>query len=463
MQKISIGLALGFVLVAILVSAQEEPIDSSMFKGPSPYEYILLDTTPQPEKLVYKPIIGIGRGFFTFLGDVRDNYYAHPTVGRGAWNFLVTRTMNKYFDLRFNVIYGKMSGNTQTNGKFINFQTDALIGGVMAQYNFRHLIKKPSYLLPTLALGIESFEFNSKADLYDANGNLYHYWSDGTIRNIDESQGNELNSIMLHRDYKYETDLRELNLDGIGKYPEVAIAFPIDFSLEYKYSHRLKAKVGVTYHFTFNDNIDNISSKGEGSRKGDKKGDHFLFTYFTISYDLFSPPKLTPIESHYGDVDFAMLDKEDEDGDGVIDLWDECPETPPNTKVDAKGCPLDKDADGVPDYRDEELESKKNALVNLKGVTYTEDELIAASTPPKAVPMENLCDYFPSLCPEQAKTKKFKRSYDEMPAKFKPIDLNNDGYISVEEINIAIDKFFDMQTNLTIEDIYELNDYFFDQ
>jgi len=57
MQKISIGLALGFVLVAILVSAQEEPIDSSIFKGPSPYEYILLDTTPQPEKLVINPLL----------------------------------------------------------------------------------------------------------------------------------------------------------------------------------------------------------------------------------------------------------------------------------------------------------------------------------------------------------------------------------------------------------------------
>jgi OOP family OmpA-OmpF porin len=158
-----------------------------------------------------------------------------------------------------------------------------------------------------------------------------------------------------------------------------------------------------------------------------------------------------------------MLDKEDEDGDGVIDLWDECPETPLNTKVDAKGCPLDKDGDGIPDYRDEEPESKKNAMVNLKGVTYTEEELIAATNPPKAVPMDQLCDYFPSLCPEVGKFKKFKRSYDEMPEKFKPVDLNSDGFISIQEINIAIDKFFDMQTNLTIDDIYELNDYFFDQ
>ncbi len=463
MYRVIIGLLILSFFTAKKISAQEEPVDSNMFKGPSAYEYILLDTTPQPEKLVYKPIIGVGRGFFTFLGDVRDNYYSHPTVGRGAWNFNVSRTMNKYFDIRFNVIYGKLSGNTQTNDKFINFQTDALIGGVMLQYNFRHLIKKPQRLLPTISIGIESFEFNSKADLKDANGNYYYYWNDGTIRNVSQSEGNEINSIMLHRDYNYETDLREMNLDGLGKYPQVAIAFPIDFALEYKMTNRLKTKVGVTYHYTKNDNIDNVSSKGEGSRKGNSKGDNFLYTYFTISYDLFSPPKLTPLESHFGDVDFASIEKEDEDGDGVVDLWDECPETPLGVKVDSKGCPIDSDGDGIPDYRDDEPNSKKNAMVNLRGVTYTEEELIAASQPPAAVQMDNICDVFPSLCPDKNKFKTFKRSYDEMPAKFKPIDLNNDGYISIEEINIAIDKFFDMQTNLTIEDIRELNDYFFDQ
>lgn len=456
-----------FLIFSIFIAknffAQDEPIDSNMFKGPSAYEYILLDTTSEPEKLVYKPIIGIGRGFFTFLGDVRDNYFSHPTVGQSGWNFNISRTMNKYFNLNFNVIYGNLTGNTQTKDKFINFKTDLLIGGVFMQYNFRHLIKKAPRVLPTLSLGIESFEFNSKADLKDADGNYYYYWDDGTIRNVPQTDGGELNSIILHRDYIYETDLRELNLDGLGKYPLVAFAFPIDFALEYKMTHRLKTKVGVTYHFTNNDNIDNVSSKGIGSRKGNRKGDHFLYTYFTISYDLFSPPKLTPIESHFVDVNFAMLDEEDEDGDGVIDLWDESPGTPSGVKVDSRGRPLDSDHDGIPDFRDDEPNSNQNAIVNLKGVTYTDEELIVASQPHTTINMNDICNVYPSLCPEKKKIKTFKRYFEEMPAKFKPVDLNSDGYISIEEINIVIDKFFDMQTNLTIEDIYELNDYFFDQ
>ena len=42
----------------------------------------------------------------------------------------------------------------------------------------------------------------------------------------------------------------------------------------------------------------------------------------------------------------------DDDGDGVPNHLDKCPDTPKNVKVDAAGCPLDSDGDGVPDYLD---------------------------------------------------------------------------------------------------------------
>ena len=39
----------------------------------------------------------------------------------------------------------------------------------------------------------------------------------------------------------------------------------------------------------------------------------------------------------------------DDDGDGVPNHLDKCPDTPKNVKVDAVGCPIDSDGDGVPD------------------------------------------------------------------------------------------------------------------
>lgn len=47
------------------------------------------------------------------------------------------------------------------------------------------------------------------------------------------------------------------------------------------------------------------------------------------------------------------LGKNDDDGDGVRNKKDECPDTPAGVAVDEKGCPLDRDGDGVPDYQDE--------------------------------------------------------------------------------------------------------------
>ncbi len=42
----------------------------------------------------------------------------------------------------------------------------------------------------------------------------------------------------------------------------------------------------------------------------------------------------------------------DSDGDGVPDYLDKCPGTPDGVEVDAEGCPLDSDGDGVPDTAD---------------------------------------------------------------------------------------------------------------
>jgi OOP family OmpA-OmpF porin len=42
----------------------------------------------------------------------------------------------------------------------------------------------------------------------------------------------------------------------------------------------------------------------------------------------------------------------DSDGDGVPDNLDRCPGTPPGAIVDANGCPVDSDGDGVPDFLD---------------------------------------------------------------------------------------------------------------
>jgi len=57
----------------------------------------------------------------------------------------------------------------------------------------------------------------------------------------------------------------------------------------------------------------------------------------------------------------------DSDGDGVPDRKDQCPNTPRGVPVNLSGCPLDSDGDGVPDYLDKCPGTPKGTRVNAEG------------------------------------------------------------------------------------------------
>jgi len=420
--------------------------------------------------LEYKPLIWIGMGSLSFYGDVRDSYDKNPLIGRRPFVGGISRKFNPFLSGDFFIVKGNMSGIERNNGRNLNFMTNFFIGGASLSYNFYHLLKKPDIflpleqqrvLIPYISVGIETMNFNSKADMKDANGNIYHYWSDGTIRNVEELPENEINSVVLHRDYTYETDLRELDLDNLGKYDLSSLGIPIGFGFDFYMTKRISLRFGTTYHVMFKDLIDNVSPAGEGIRKGDSKNDNFLYTYVGIKVDIFSSEKIIDLGAlDISNIDFSKLDKADEDGDGIIDLWDECPETPPEISVDTKGCPIDGDKDGIPDFRDEEPTSNDTAIVGTNGITLTEEQIQYYSDSLPAVDMDKICDYYPSMCGMKDLS---KRNYVVIPSKFSDIDSNNDKYISLDELNDILDKFFDFKTDLTIDDIYELTEFFFSQ
>ena len=68
----------------------------------------------------------------------------------------------------------------------------------------------------------------------------------------------------------------------------------------------------------------------------------------------------------------------DTDLDGVLDMWDECPDTPRGTQVSSSGCPLldregDADGDRIPDSRDECPNTPTGMAVNPQGCSLDSD------------------------------------------------------------------------------------------
>jgi hypothetical protein len=335
-----------------------------------------------PKEMFYGPTVGLGVGMFKFYGDILDANYGNPLISNIGYDLHVHQQLNSFLTAKFYVLFGTLSANERSGDRNLNFRSKITVGGFALMYNFDQLLPKKRIISPYISLGIESVEFHSKTDLFDEYGNEYNYWSDGSIRNMPENDPNASTAIIIQRDYFYETDLRELNYDGYGKYSERTFSIPLGVGAKMHMTKNIDFTVGTSFHFTFSDVIDNIDSKSSGERLGSQTrnggNDNFLMTSFSVSYNFLKHKKQEEIEEFEEDIDYLAFDTDDEDGDGVIDFIDECPWTPEGVEVDEKGCPLDKDKDFVPNYKDDELETRDGAPVTRTGVEMTDDMIYEA-------------------------------------------------------------------------------------
>lgn len=351
-----------------------------------------------------KPRVGVGAGVFTFFGDVNDNNYAHVFTSSLGYEFVASRNISRYFNLDLKAFVGNISVNERTNERNLNFRSQLFVGGVGVSYNFNHLYKKPGIIQPYVGLGFSYINFNSKTDLQDANGNTYHYWPDGSIHDAARTVENYNTSPVINRDYKYETDLRDMNNDGLGDYDEFTFAFPVSIGVDFRLSRRLSAKLGTTFYPTFSDLIDDVSDAGKGVRQGNSAPDMFLFSSLSVSYSLGmnKPEVKSSKEDFFGDVDFYATEIGDTDQDGVNDFDDRCAGTPSGAKVNEFGCPLDDDTDVIENYRDDQAATPAESIVDLRGVSMNDSTIEARYKPEAGLKRSYIPILYPSGILEKA-------------------------------------------------------------
>jgi hypothetical protein len=214
---------------------------------------------------------------------------------------------------------------------------------------------------------------------------------------LPEGLNNE-QAVELQRDYVYETDLRNENLDGLGKYDQFSFSLPVSAGLDFKMGRRVSAKLSASFYYTFTDLIDNVSEKGEGNRQGNSRNDMFLFTSASISYSIGVGREYTKSAktNYYEDVDFYAMLLVDSDEDGVSDFDDLCAKTPEGVKVDEFGCALDSDQDVIQDYRDDEAGTTPKNVVNLRGITLTDEMMLEAYKDSVATERAKMHKVYPS-------------------------------------------------------------------
>lgn len=331
----------------------------------------LLDTVNRIDQKL-KPKIALGAGRLSYFGNVYNKKFQSPLTARPAFDLNISQRLTRYLQLNFNVMFGKLGANEITSDRHENFQSEIRAGGLNLLYDFGNFIPDRFTIRPFISFGITGFEFLSKTDLKDKNGNTYFYWSDGSIKNKAENAADAQFALDLKRDYTYETDVRINNEKINGKYDERAWALPIGAGAIMQVTDRVDFKLNFQLFFTNTNKIDGVNPE---TTIGKLHKNKFAYTSFSLQYDLIANnrQKQKLQKDTLSDAFWLAFDKEDRDKDGVPDLQDDCQGTEEGAKVDAKGCPLDDDKDGIPNYRDDELNTALGLPVNERGVGQTDD------------------------------------------------------------------------------------------
>ena len=314
---------------------------------------------------VEKEILTIGTGpqINSFFGDIGSHSVGKIfTNARPCLSLDIEKRISDLLGLQVMFVKGKLSENIRSNivADNLNFESSFSKLSTNLILNSDHYLNIKSNISPYLSVGTGFFIFDSYTDLLDANNISYNYWSDGTIRDLAESDTNAANASIINRDYDYETSLEN---DSIN-YNSISFLAPVTVGIKWKINPYLQGRVYGTYNHLFTDWIDNISAGNN---------DYYLSFGFTMNYVIH---KLHFEKNEEIDLDIETFNRSDEDNDGIIDIVDECPHTPKSIKVDLMGCPIDTDKDGVPDHIDKEPNSTNYKYVDEMGRGVTDSLLL---------------------------------------------------------------------------------------
>lgn len=334
---------------------KEEQKIASQSKGPKP-------------KVPYHFMANVhgGIGLMNYLGDVRDrsNTTVHRVGNRAGYNFGIGGNVTNYLEVNVDVLMGKLNGNENNYGEHRNFEAKVFTAGASLTYNFKNFIRDPKGITPFISVGVSYSDYNLYADLQDGDGNVYYYWDDGLIRNVDQSSPATDDIKIIERDYKYETRLNE--------FPITAVAIPIGAGIDFNASRKFAVRLGAHYYFTTSDKIDNYANTG-----GLLQNDGFFYTSMSVYYRFDPFKKKAPKVETDGELYSGLgeIEEADSDGDGVSDFFDRCAATPKGLPVDANGCPADDDKDGIPNYKDKQLNTPSGSVVDPNGVAISYEDI----------------------------------------------------------------------------------------
>lgn len=337
--------------------------------------------------------LGLHVGSFILSSDVP----AQIPGGLG-FGFHVRKSLNYTFSLRLDADYGKYKGfdyqfvsapligldypaiaDQYGNGRIARvFQTRVIATSVQGIFNMGNILfhktenKWNLYFLG----GIGLYMYDTNMDFLNSNGQPYDF-SNINLNPVDADERKETrNAIKAILDGNYETKGRIRNDDPtLGDKWVLKPMISLGGGLTRKINRRVNVGLEYQVRLSSNDLLDGFRFRTVNDLTNNNDVMHYTSLRVGINLGSFASKTeplywVNPLDAVYNDIadlkKRPVLDLTDSDGDGIIDMLDIEPNTPPGAIVDVRGKTLDSDGDGIPDYLDKEPFSPP-------GFGYTED------------------------------------------------------------------------------------------
>ncbi|HMQ06975.1 MAG TPA: OmpA family protein [Saprospiraceae bacterium] len=370
--------------------------------------------------------LGIHLGHFFISGDVN----AVPGMGIGLH---LRKAIHYNFSLRGELFFGQARGldtqpRTRPSGGLVeavyapyegvdggwfasyrNRQANMTLQGVLNIGNMLFHKENNNWNLYT-ALGVGLSLTKTQLDLLGDNNqpyqNLINRVGYTESKHASRAGRKEIRSAI--RDVYngvYETDAPikggVFGLNNAGTLHFLATA---SLGISRKINQRWNLGIEHQIFYSNNDYLDGISFRAP--RNPTNNRDLGQYTSLRVGINLGNFNKVTeplywlnPYDAIFNDIAELkrrpVFDLTDSDGDGVIDLLDQEPNTPEGCPVDTRGVMLDSDGDGIPDCKDAEPFSPPGYPVDSRGVAqvpppFTEGDAITLIDARVSAAMENV-------------------------------------------------------------------------
>jgi OmpA-OmpF porin, OOP family len=345
--------------------------------------------------------LGLGLGHYFIHGDI------DPCIPGYGIGLHVRKALHYTFSLRMDLFYGVAYGleaqpytsaldneptvfkgygtNFNNNAWFPSYRTTYYYGALEGVLNIGNILfhKDRNTWNWYLFLGAGLDHNKTELDLQDANGNYYTNLISSSGYTFDKFNTRKGRSDIKKNleniyDGTYETEAyKKAGIFRLNDDVNVHLIFIAGMGIARKISNRFNIALEHQVNISDNDYLDGIIWRSNLDQTSRNDVQHFTNLRLAINLGSFKKRKeplywLNPLDAAFSDLaelkKRPKFDLKDTDEDGVIDLLDQEPNTPPGSPVDTRGITLDSDNDGIPDYKDTEPFSPPGYQVDNNGV-----------------------------------------------------------------------------------------------